>query len=371
MKWKTPAALAMTALLLGGLLSALAVPADSADPLVSRTYLSNTYLPELQAALLLRAQTDTEGTYTAAQTRLDQLAAQYAAQAGGPPTTAAPELQSAPVLTPLSLVREDALRLPAGSSLLLLSGTAELELTAGAAIDVTAGSVTASGSKLTAGHRYLFAEDAAASVTVRSDAASLAVQGFYSLSASNETQTPFTDLCSTDWYYSYARYAYEHGLFQGTSADCFTPTGSMTRAMLATVLSRMAGVENGGPDAGFTDVPPDAWYASAVNWAANAAVVNGMGSGLFCPDINITREQMAAMLYRYAGSYLGRDVSARGDLSAFPDCGSVSAWAEDAVAWAVGAGLLTGYGDGTLGPGGTATRAEVAAMLQRFTALIA
>ena len=115
----------------------------------------------------------------------------------------------------------------------------------------------------------------------------------------------------------------------------------------------------------FTDVEAGSWYEDAIIWAAANGIVEGYGDGTFFPDADVTREQMAAILYRYA-EYAGLDVTGRGDLTAFPDGESVSAWAEENVSWAVAEGLLTGRDDGTLDPAGTATRAEIATILMRY-----
>ena len=121
-------------------------------------------------------------------------------------------------------------------------------------------------------------------------------------------------------------------------------------------------------DSPFTDVengPGTAWYYDAVLWAQQNGIVSGYGDGTFHPGTNITREQLAVIFYNYA-KYKGYDVSATSDLSGFSDAGDVSPWALDAMHWAVGSGIMGGYGDGILGPQGTATRAQVAAMLHRF-----
>lgn len=134
----------------------------------------------------------------------------------------------------------------------------------------------------------------------------------------------------------------------------------MTRAMLVTVLWRSAGSPNEGTN-GFTDVPADQWYTQAVAWAAQNGIVNGVGSNKFDPDAKITREQLAAVLYRYAGK-VGMDVTARADLKLFPDAGSVSAYATDALSWCVANGIVNGtleHGTAYLDPQGSATRAQV------------
>lgn len=175
---------------------------------------------------------------------------------------------------------------------------------------------------------------------------------------------PFIDVDPDSWYYGAVEYAYENGLMNGVAADQFAPQTTLTRAMMAAVL---ANLENGSANTSgsFSDVADGAWYADAVNWAAENGIVNGYEDGTFRPDTPLTREQMAAFLYNYA-AYKGYDVSATNDLAQFSDAAQVSSWAADVVKWAVGADLLHGVGDDKLAPTGTATRAEVAAILANF-----
>lgn len=175
---------------------------------------------------------------------------------------------------------------------------------------------------------------------------------------------PFIDVDPDSWYYGAVEYAYENGLMNGVAADQFAPQTTLTRAMMAAVL---ANLENGSANTSgsFSDVADGAWYADAVNWAAENGIVNGYEDGTFRPDAPLTREQMAAFLYNYA-AYKGYDVSATNDLAQFSDAAQVSSWAADVVKWAVGADLLHGVGDDKLAPTGTATRAEVAAILANF-----
>lgn len=175
---------------------------------------------------------------------------------------------------------------------------------------------------------------------------------------------PFIDVDPDSWYYGAVEYAYENGLMNGVTADQFAPQTTLTRAMMAAVL---ANLENGSANTSgsFSDVADGAWYADAVNWAAENGIVNGYEDGTFRPDAPLTREQMAAFLYNYA-AYKGYDVSATNDLAQFSDAAQVSSWAADVVKWAVGADLLHGVGDDKLAPTGTATRAEVAAILANF-----
>ena len=178
---------------------------------------------------------------------------------------------------------------------------------------------------------------------------------------------PFQDIPSTAWCYDAVRYVYENKLFQGTSADTFSPNRTMTRAMLVTVLYRLSGApkSNGTPD--FTDVKQGDWCAEAVAWAASHGIVTGFADGRFAPNANITREQMAAILFRYAG-YRGLDTTAGNgtSLQSYTDAAAIHSYAVPAMRWAIGSGLITGRTSTTLVPGSTATRAEVAVILYRF-----
>ena len=176
---------------------------------------------------------------------------------------------------------------------------------------------------------------------------------------------PFTDVKESDWFYEAVRFVYENDLFNGTSATTFSPNANMTRAMLVTVLYRLAGKPAVTAGASFTDVKSGLWYSDAVAWASANGIVEGMGSGKFAPDDFVTREQMAVILMRYT-RYQKADTSASADLSRFTDASSVSPWAQSAMAWAVASGLVNGRTATTLVPGGTATRAEVAAILMRY-----
>ncbi|MGN1306987.1 MAG: leucine-rich repeat protein [Faecousia sp.] len=175
----------------------------------------------------------------------------------------------------------------------------------------------------------------------------------------------FVDVNTREWYHPYVDYAVTHGLFGGTSGNTFEPETAMTRAMLVTVLWRYEGQPTGYQNT-FSDVnaKDGSWYIDAVAWASANGVVNGVGNGKFDPEGKITREQMAAILFRYAQKK-GIDTSKRGDLSAFPDANKISAYAKEAVYWTVGEGIINGS-DGKLLPQGNATRAQVATILMRY-----
>ena len=179
---------------------------------------------------------------------------------------------------------------------------------------------------------------------------------------------PFTDVVAGTWYYGAAAYAYNNGLFAGMTPTTFAPNATMTRAMLVSVLWRLAGEPAPKAPNTFVDVPDGAWYTDAVTWAAENGVVSGIGGSRFDPSGFVTREQTAEILYNYAHSK-GYDVSARADLAAFPDAGSVSGWAEEALSWANAAGLINGTvrdGQTILDPQGSASRAQVAMILMNY-----
>ena len=186
----------------------------------------------------------------------------------------------------------------------------------------------------------------------------------HSHAAEEPSALPFTDVNADDWFSDVVRYVYEQGLMTGTSDREFSPNLTTTRGMIVSILNRL----EDGPTAeaaGFTDVADGDWYAEAVNWAASEGIVNGFEDNTFRPNDPITREQLAAMLMNYA-AWKGEDVSARADLSGYNDAASVSSWAAKTVQWAVAEGLINGMPGNLLEPQGSATRAQVAAILQRF-----
>ncbi|MCD7947633.1 MAG: S-layer homology domain-containing protein [Oscillospiraceae bacterium] len=179
------------------------------------------------------------------------------------------------------------------------------------------------------------------------------------------TSGGFTDVKAGAWYEAAVSYAVSAGLFNGTSATEFSPDTGMTRGMFVTVLGRMAGAQTSGySQTGYSDAPIDQWYGGYIAWASENSIVTGVGDGKFDPDGLLTREQIAAMLYRYE-QFIGGDTTTRADLSAFPDSEAVSDWARDALAWANGQGLMNGM-DGALAPKGTASRAQVAQIFMNY-----
>ena len=176
---------------------------------------------------------------------------------------------------------------------------------------------------------------------------------------------PFGDVTVSDWFYDDVRYVYANGIMDGTSSDRFAPNAPLTRAMIVTILYRMAGSPSVSGSSDFTDVATGKWFAKAVAWAAANGIVNGYGSGLFGPNDPVTREQLAAILYRYAVYGGMTAVTLEENLGGFADTAQLSAYAIQAMNWAVGQGLINGSGS-NLVPKAQATRAQVAAIIHRY-----
>ena len=179
---------------------------------------------------------------------------------------------------------------------------------------------------------------------------------------------PFRDVAPGAWYEEAVRYVYEAGLMQGTSSSTFSPGQTTSRGQIAAILHRLEGSPRAGTPP-FTDVAADSYCADAVAWAEKNNIVRGFEDGTFRPEGRITRQQLAAILFRYL-EHRGADTAGRADLSRFSDTAAVADYAREAMAWAVSAGLLQGRSDGTLDPAGSATRAQTAVILQRLGALL-
>lgn len=195
----------------------------------------------------------------------------------------------------------------------------------------------------------------------------------FALIEDETVKADFADVAADAWYADAVQYVYENGMMSGTSETTFSPDLTTTRGMIVTILYRLEGspdLSNENLGYPYADVDANAYYADAVYWARQNGIVSGMSAEQFAPNNAITREQMAAILYRYA-QFKGYDVSAKADLSVYTDAGQVSAYATDAMAWANGAQLIAGTSQATLTPAGNATRAQVATILMRFCENIA
>ena len=173
----------------------------------------------------------------------------------------------------------------------------------------------------------------------------------------------FTDLNTNAWYHAYTDYVIAHGLMNGVSDTRFAPNAQLTRGMLVTTLYRLAGEPEVTEAATFTDVAENQYYTDAIAWAEDVGIAQGMGEGKFAPNGTVTREQGMTFLYRYVVNVLGEEPGKNGDLSIFQDAGKISDYAKEAMAWGVAVGLLEGYGDGTVGPKNSVTRAQMAKFL--------
>ena len=189
----------------------------------------------------------------------------------------------------------------------------------------------------------------------------------YQLGSEDLTVLPFTDVNSDDWFLAAVQYVYENDRMAGTSSTTFQPEVNLTRAMAAQVLYNLEGQPAVTGDTTFTDAAAAGeWAVKAITWAEQTGVVAGIGDGLFDPTANVTREEFAQMMYNYA-SYKEYDLTLEGDLSQFEDASAISGWAETAMSWANGSGLINGHeATGLIDPAGTTTRGQAASIITNF-----
>lgn len=340
------------------MLAAAAYAAASGDSLISLNYLKNNFFPSA-------VQKGEEASDKVLEQALTDALAQLGA--GGQTPGGGAGLSSG-TLQRREWSDGQILTLSTGGTFVLLDGSVTLVHT-GAVVDVTDGTETPSGAKLTPNHRYLVGEGTDAAVTIRSGAAALGLQGSYALTPGKSRHTPFYDVNQNDWFYEPVNFAYEKGLFSGVDENHFSAGTAMNRAMLMSVLYRLAGSPADTGDISFTDVSAGAWYAQPVRWGASVGVTSGTGDSAFSPNGSVTREQAVTMLYNYAYKYLGLNVSGGAALSGYGDLNRLSGWARPAMTWAVDRGIISGAANGgtlTLDPQRGATRAEMAAILKAF-----
>lgn len=352
-------ALAMSCALSG--VAAASVGTQS-DPLISRDYLEGAFWNSIKESVTSGVTAALRVAYQAAEDKLNALGTELLSALGEATEDLLPEgWQSAESFTAQSGEREDTITLSLGSGLVWTSGSAR---TSAVMVDVTSGAEVPAGGSLTASHRYLAAEQTV--VTVTSRTARWMAEGTWHTTADgiSVVELPFTDV-EEGWYYDAVCYVYDRELYRGVSATEFAPLTLMQRGMMTTVMHRLAGSPPVEYAPLFSDVPDGQWYSSGTVWAGQNNVVSGTDQGTFLPGNNVARQQIAVILYNYASRYMGRDVSARGDLTVFSDAGGIAGWASDALSWAVGVGIIQGSG-GLVRANDGATRAEVAIMLQRF-----
>lgn len=368
MKKKLIPVLLLLLLTLGGAL-ALALGGGAQDPLVSLEYLNQQYKSTLLEEVSKKADAVDAVSYEAAEKRLQTEADRLRSLADeGDAVVTDWRYQSG--IAPQKRSYGDTLTLSEGSGLLFLEGAAVAKAENGELINASDGTSAREGT-LQVGCHYLVGEGATVTLTVSSEAAIFSPVASFRETTSGESALPFTDVNRTAWYHASVQFVYERKLFQGVSADHFAPNGSVTRGMLATILHRLAGEPAAqGTAIVFSDVTSGTWFEPGVSWSAANGVVNGMGNGTFLPNANVTREQLAVMLHRYATSYANLENTSSGDLTRFTDRRAVSSWAEEGLTWAVGVGILNGDDRGALNPGASASRAETATMMSRFAALL-
>lgn len=356
-----------------GLCAALAVAAlvsgayalNAGDSLITLSFLTETFFPSAVSAGKQQVSQQLQQTYDGVKQELDDAQKELLGLAAGEEG-----LYSA-VLAPKGWSDGDTVTLPTGAGFLMQEGTAVISHQ-GAVVDVTQGEEVASGSRLKADHRYLVGEDTVAKITVLSGAARLGVQGNYTYTPGRSDPTPFYDVCQTDWYYGAVGFVYKNGLFAGMSEHEFGPDTVMNRAMVMTVFYNLAGApadQMAASQASFSDVPEDAWFAPFVKWAYCQQITAGTSPTTFTPGQLINREQMVTLLYSFASRFLGLELTARQDLSAFADAETISAWAREPMSWAVAEGIIGSVSSDSMviAPHAQADRANVASMLSVFS----
>lgn len=318
--------------------------ASQEQTLVSQSYLAGIFWNDLKAIVKQEVDRDTTAIYNEAV----QQAQQSAGAAGR--------------FVPQTGENGNVVAGSTGCGLIWTEGSALVR--SGTLVDATVGAEVTAGGWLAVGHRYLAGTDV--SLAVASSPARWMAEGTWTVTAGEPLPAalPFADVARDAWYYEDIAYVYQNELFNGNSPTQFAPEDRMQRCMMTTVLHRLAKKPAVEYTAVFRDIPNGEWYTQGTVWAGSMGVVSGVGDGLFDPFSNVTRQEIAVILYNYA-SKMGYDVSAYAELSGFSDAAAVAPWGRNAISWAVGVKILNGS-DGALIPGGYATRAEVAAMLHRF-----
>ncbi len=336
----------ITLALLASLTAALASPGTSSDPLISQSYAEGVFRESILAA----------GDEIIAD-RFQIIFAQNAAQL----ETIRPDAWGFRLL---SMKAGSTVELADGCSFLLVRGTVTVEVKRGAVLEISTAAETPSGTALTPNLRYFCVEDTAAVFTADVDSAVMVDGGYFSSEGVNAAFTQYLDVSPADWFYDSAQFTYEQQLFPDFEADHFLPNDDATRAEMVYALWKTVGEPEPSTESGFVDLTED-WYMQAVNWAAEQGIVNGRGEGIFDPSGSLTREEMAAILYRYVES-IGGDVSARADLSAFQDRENISPYAVDYLRWTCAMGIIKGVSPTELGARYLARRGQVATILMRY-----
>ena len=352
---RTVIALLLVLVLAGGVV-ALAAAGGADDPLISLSYLLDTFRTSILDRVRPRVESALEPALQNGGDRLEALEGARLPEAS----------EAAARFSPVSLQKGERLRLESLAAFVPTAGSARLNLAAGELIDLSTGSLVSNGSLLQARHRYLAAENAEALLKAEGGPLRGMVEGGYSLLEAEYLgiEDVFPDL-NGHWGASYVEKLYLRGVVNGVAEGVFEPNGTVTRAMLVTILGRVEGVEPAAfTSSAFADVNAGAWYGPYVAWAQGCGVVQGYEDGSFRPNAPITREQMALIFQRYA-AYKGLNL-AETAFEPFADADAVSSWARDAVDFVGRTGLMNGKGGNAFDPKGTATRAEICAVTARF-----
>lgn len=337
-------------------------PGTSGDPLISLNYINNTFIPAVQSDYRGLINSALGQTFDAESGKLKEAYDGYMLRLG-----AAEGYSFANAFTAVSLPSGATADLVTGSTFILTSGGASLNIEKGSVINISTGNEVGQTSSLTLNERYFCTENTSVRFTATSSAV-CQVDGYYKTTGTVIDNTgKYLDVKNSDWFCSAVGYVSSKGLFSGTTSITFSPQLSMTRGMFVTVLYRLAGKPAISTASEFSDVGSAAlYYYNAVVWANDKQVVTGYDDDRFHPDDPITREQMAVIMYRYA-AYAGCDTSigSTSVFDSFPDKGSVSSYALEAVKWATHNGLISGS-DGKLLPKSIASRAQVAQIIFNF-----
>jgi len=336
----------------------LAAAGGADDPLVSFSWLYETWLPELSLRF-----TDLR------MSRLDEAAVEYGSRLDDicffPKSSSVYQL--ADIYASAEMEDGGNVTLDAFASYVQRNGCAYLTEVQGEILDLTDGHICQLGEQLQEGHRYFAAEDSRCVIKSYANGTSGMVSGYYLVRNTGDflLNEQFLDIGS-HWAKQYIEQLMKRGIVNGTSAHTFAPNQQVTRGMFVTVLGRLYGSDiRSGENAGFTDVKPEDWFAPYVEWASRSGIVKGYDDSTFRPNAVITREQMALILVRFCDIYGYQLPETAGD-SVFMDADKISSWAGDAVERARSWGLISGKGNGIFDPKGTTTRAEMCAVICRL-----
>jgi len=335
--------------------SAAAAPGSASDPLATKSYAEGTFASSAVSSGSDKADAALGGVYDSAAAALKSGYDAYAASAGTPAKAG---------YTFLDMPSGGAVKLGTGASFFLTSGGARVTVASGAVVNVSDGTEVASGTQLAKDTRYFCTESTSASFAATEPSAA-GVEGAYAPSGGvGAAMTAYSDVTVSSWFYGAASYARSRALYPDSADAAFRPGEATGRAAIVYALWKAAGSPAASASAPFDDLT-ESWSFAPVAWAAENGIVEGYGGRLFGPSDTVSREQIAAIMYRYAKA-VGRSVSQANDLSGYSDASVVADWALAPMRWANAAGLITGVTNTELVPRGTATRAQVAAILARF-----